>query len=293
MPVVSVTKMVWIGALGGLVACGHVTAGDVDGSRPLSSTPPVPALTTATPATTEPLSPTSPATARPPATTTRVGPLTPSDPGRIGTTDADAIDRLAATSADAPARPHGHEAAYDAFEYPLFTGEQAILESQWLRARASTSRIDTREEAARLGYVRAAAPGSGVGTHWVLWTQIARPFDPARPAMLLFDERREPASLVGYSYWLQSDQVPDGFAGPFDEWHQHNGYCVVNGWVDRENVASAEQCAGRFLAGGDLWMLHAWVVPGFPNPNGRFAVFHPALCPSSSSGPDIARCPTN
>ena len=48
-------------------------------------------------------------------------------------------------------------------------------------------------EATALGYVRATAPSGGIGTHWVLWSQIAKPFDPATPSMLLFDERRRPA----------------------------------------------------------------------------------------------------
>jgi hypothetical protein len=109
--------------------------------------------------------------------------------------------------------------------------------------------------------------------------------------MLLFDERRQPAVLVGYSYWLQSATPPVGFAGSNDEWHQHTGYCVVNGYVDREEAPSAAQCAGTYLAGGDLWMLHAWVVPAYPDRLGKFAVYNPSLCPSRIGTPDISRCP--
>jgi hypothetical protein len=202
-----------------------------------------------------------------------------------------AIERLGASAAPGPEFPGGHGHPGRALEYPLFTGQQAELEHEWLRAIASIPDVDTVAEAAARGYVRAAAPGSGVGTHWVLWSQIAQPFDPARPAMLLFDERRPTPRLVGFSYWVQSDDEPAGFAGPFDGWHQHDGYCVVNGWVDREGVPSSEQCAGTYLAGGDLWMLHAWVVPQWENPHGRFAEFHPALCPSSATAPDVALCP--
>ena len=109
--------------------------------------------------------------------------------------------------------------------------------------------------------------------------------------MLLFDERRQPAVLVGYSYWLQSPTEPEGFAGYNDHWHQHTGLCVVNGWVDREEASSPTACAGTYLAGGDLWMLHAWVVPGYRNRNGRFANTNMALCPSKYGTPDILRCP--
>jgi hypothetical protein len=173
----------------------------------------------------------------------------------------------------------------------LFTGDAATFADQWLRAVASVPTYDSVAKALALGYVRASTPSAGVGTHYVLWPQIAKPFDPTRPAMLLFDEHRQPAVLVGYSYWLQSPTEPEGFAGYNDHWHQHTGLCVVNGWVDREEAAGPDTCAGTYLAGGDLWMLHAWVVPGYRNRNGRFANTNPALCPPKYGTPDILRCP--
>ena len=90
---------------------------------------------------------------------------------------------------------------------------------------------------------------------------------------------------------MQSPTEPVGFAGTNDHWHQHTGLCVVNGWVDREEAASPARCAGTFLAGGDLWMLHAWVVPSFPDRLGKFATFNPVLCPPAVGTPDISRCP--
>ena len=65
----------------------------------------------------------------------------------------------------------------------------------------------------------------------------------------------------------------------------------MNGWVDREKAATPQDCAGEFLAGSDLWMLHAWVVPAAPNRWGPFATLNPALCPADYAVPDIARCP--
>jgi hypothetical protein len=176
-------------------------------------------------------------------------------------------------------------------EVPLFTGDAVTFADQWLAAQRTVPDVDTTGEAAALGYVRASSPGPGIGTHWVLWSQIAKPFDPGHPAMLLFDERKQPAVLVGYSYWLQSASEPVGFAGSNDHWHQHTGLCVVNGWVDREEAASPERCAGTFLAGGDLWMLHAWIAPAFPNELGRFATFNRLLCPPAAGTADISRCP--
>ena len=229
-----------------------------------------------------------------PATSTVViAPATPRDPGRITSADVAAIQQLGDSPAGVPqsAHDHGHGDTGVEPEYPLFTGDAATFANQWLRAVASVPNFDTVEKATALGYVRASTPSAGVGTHYVLWPQIAKPFDPAHPAMLLFDERRRPAVLVGYSYWLQSPTEPEGFAGYNDHWHQHTGLCVVNGWVDREEAAGPAACAGTYLAGGDLWMLHAWVVPGYRNRNGRFANTNPALCPSKYGTPDILRCP--
>jgi hypothetical protein len=220
--------------------------------------------------------------------------MTPTDPARISANEAEAIVQLGRSGADVPHTEHAHGHTADgssSLEVPLFTGDAATLENQWLAAQASVTAFDTLDEVRALGYVRASAPGVGVGTHWVLWSQVAEPFDPARPSMVLYDERGDPDVLVGYSYWLQSPTEPVGFAGLNDQWHQHTGLCVVNGWVDREEAVGPQACAGTYLAGGDLWMLHAWPVPGWQNRLGRFASIHPSLCPSRYGTPDIIRCP--
>jgi hypothetical protein len=222
-----------------------------------------------------------------------IGPLTPRDPGRISAADVAAIRQLGASSAGVPtsAHDHGHADSGVEPEYPLLNGDAETFADQWLRAVASVPNYNTVAKATALGYVRASTPSAGVGTHYVLWPQIAKPFDPAHPAMLLFDERKQPAVLVGFSYWVQSATEPEGFAGYNDHWHQHTGLCVVNGWVDREEASSPSACAGTYLAGGDLWMLHAWVVPAYRNRNGRFANTNLALCPPKYGTPDILRCP--
>jgi len=234
-----------------------------------------------------------PAVVTPAPVSVSVAPATPLDPGRISDGARAAIVALGESGADVPhtSHDHGHTETGVVPEYPLFTGDAATFADQWLHAVASVPTFDSVAKALELGYVRASTPSAGVGTHYVLWSQIAKPFDPARPAMLLFDERRQPAVLVGYSYWLQSPTEPEGFAGYNDHWHQHTGLCVVNGWVDREEASSPTACAGTYLAGGDLWMLHAWVVPGYRNRNGRFANTNMALCPSKYGTPDILRCP--
>jgi hypothetical protein len=231
-----------------------------------------------------------------PVPSPRIGPLTPRDPSRISPEQAAAIDELAHTaSPDAP-DPHsmhdGHEHPGPQTTVELRPSDMSRLNAQWQGARAAVPGLDTVEEATSAGYTRAAVQVPGIGTHWVNWTLIDAPFDPARPAMLLFDERRSTPILVGFSYWIHSAAEPQGFAGGNDVWHRHTNLCVVNGWVDREHAESPAACAGRTLAGSDLWMLHAWVVSGCENRWGNFAVHHPALCPQPAGTPDILRCPT-
>ncbi len=226
-----------------------------------------------------------------PTTSIATAPLTPHDPTRIRPDEQAAVVLLGESGAARPVNGHGHNHHGATIETPLFTGDAATFADQWLVAQNSVEHFDTIEEIEAQGYVRASVPGAGIGTHWVKWSQIAKPFDPAHPAMLLVDERHETPRLVGYSYWVQYPTTPIGFAGPNDVWHQHTGLCVVNGWVDREETESQAQCAGTWLAGGDLWMLHAWVVPGYENRDGKFAQYNPKLCPPDANTPDLMRCP--
>jgi hypothetical protein len=218
-------------------------------------------------------------------------PVSQAGPNRLAPGEAESIVALGNTGAGPPTVHTGHSSEDLVPAVPLSAADSALFDSQWLAAQQAIPHLDTLQKASALGYVRAAAPAGGIGTHWVLWSQIAKPFDPAKPSMLLFDERRDPAVLVGYSYALQSPTRPEGFAGPNDHWHQHIGLCVDNGWVVREQTSGPDACNGTYIAGGDFWMLHAWVVPRWDNRKGQFAPFNPKLCPSIVGTPDVNRCP--
>ena len=152
----------------------------------------------------------------------------------------------------------------------------APFAAEWSTAQTAAAQFPTIAAAEAAGYVLSSVPAPGVGVHYVNWELIAQPFDPARPSMLLFSGTH----LVGFSYWVESTTEPAGFAGPNDQWHTHHGLCVVNGWVEREDVATAAECPGTLLEGSNLWMLHAWVVPAYKNRWGQFALTNPTLCPS-------------
>ena len=224
-----------------------------------------------------------------------LAPLTPTDPTRLPPDQQSAVSALAAVASPlfpSGANGHGHSQGGPQSTTPLSPAEQAQLDRQWATAAAAASQLDTAAKANAAGYVIASTNAPGVGVHFVNWELIDEPFDPARPSMLLFDMRGAEPVLVGLSYWLRSDDAPDGFAGANDHWHQHSGLCIVNGWVDREEVAGPSLCAGSYLGGRDLWMLHAWVVPGYANRWGDFADTNPLLCPPVAGTADIARCPS-
>jgi hypothetical protein len=231
-----------------------------------------------------PVGPVGPVTAnaisRPPINGSQRPPLAPEQQA--------AVERLAAdnptvTTAHAHGSPH---VLGPATEVPLTATDAGAFAAGWSSAQGAAARFPTIAAAEAAGYVLSSLTAPGVGVHYVNWELIAQPFDPARPSMLLFSG----VHLVGFSYWVESPTAPAGFAGPNDEWHTHHGLCVVNGWVEREEVANAAECPGTLLEGSNLWMLHAWVVPGYENRWGQFALTNPKLCPSRTKVPDVASC---
>jgi hypothetical protein len=175
----------------------------------------------------------------------------------------------------------GHDVFGPVQEFPLSVTERNLFDPQWRAAVAASSALMTPEQARQAGYVQAAPFNEGVGTHWVKWSLVGQAFDPAHPAMLLFDGiPGRPVRLVGFSYWVGSPQEPVGFGGPNDHWHRHAGLCFTRGgWLLDQQVPTRRACSGYWLNGAHLWMLHAWVVPGLSNIWGRFAPSNPFLCP--------------
>jgi hypothetical protein len=172
---------------------------------------------------------------------------------------------------------HDHS---DAEPGDLTPQELEALDSQFAIATAARTRFDTVVEAEALGYVQGSGVSDGSGAHWIKWTLVDRPFDIENPSMLLFDElkRGEPMELIAYSYWVASEHPPEGFVGGTDEWHSHLGMCFENGWLKNDNIPDRRSCAGDWINGSDLWMLHAWVVPGLENDYGVFHNANPLLC---------------
>ena len=163
-----------------------------------------------------------------------------------------------------------------------------VLQSELQRAAHASCHLLTPTDAEAGGYYLGSTYVEGVGTHWINWSLVEQPFDPARPSMLLFKTMGNVTELSGFSYWVRSATEPAGFAGSTDHWHRHSGLCFIAGQWAGEGLVPSE-CDGVWLNGGDLWMLHAWVVPGHPNDAGVFAPYSRALCRPNM--PDIVACP--
>jgi hypothetical protein len=164
------------------------------------------------------------------------------------------------------------------------------LGAQLRAAIATARRLMRRPHLERAGYYLGSYYVPGIGVHYIDWRRVTRPFDPAHPAMLLVDAAPGHAlRLAGFSYWVRSPRPPEGFHGAADVWHQHRGLCFVDGLLARDGMATARACKGTWLNGGDLWMLHVWVVPGYENAAGVFAPTNRALCPPRR-GPETAWC---
>jgi hypothetical protein len=188
----------------------------------------------------------------------------------------------------------GHDVWGPVAEPDLDEATQATLDEQWAAATAAAQSLLTTDEAEAAGYRRSADEIPGIGAHYIRWDLVDQPFDPAHPSMLLYDESNvRPDRLVGFSYWVRSvDTPPAGFAGDGDHWHMHHGLCFVSGFLFDEGVSDPSGCDGVWLAGSDLWMMHAWVVEEPANPYGRFAPRNPNVCPGRVEPvADFNRCP--
>jgi hypothetical protein len=164
------------------------------------------------------------------------------------------------------------------------------LEAELKIARRAAEALMTEERLADAGYHIGSYWSRGVGTHYIDWRLVGKPFDPARPAMLLIDTTPgHPRRLAGFSYWVGNDGPPAGFSDDADEWHNHRGLCFIDAILVREGVSDPASCEGVWIGGEELWMLHAWVVPGYENPDGIFAPRNPKLCPART-GIDAAWC---
>lgn len=159
-----------------------------------------------------------------------------------------------------------------------------VLEQQLAVAHTVATQFPTVASAEAAGYRMTTGYIPCIGAHYINPRYLFGDFDPAHPAMLLYDGTTEDASIVGLSYAKGSGkEPPEGFAGPNDPWHQHNlngGLCIKGGVVvggESTSVADCKARGGSKAGLNDLWMMHAWVADAWPSSWGVFSAEHPDL----------------
>jgi plastocyanin len=193
------------------------------------------------------------------------------------------------------------------------------LVGQLDRVNAAISQYADIGDACAAGFWKSTNQVANMGIHMI--DGGASGFDPDRPQMVLFAQENgiglgsgeigdcvggewtgdEGYVPVGAVFNLElTDDHPEGFAGPIDNWHVHYNTCI--GRVDEAGSSlvndpevtgvaegargstSQEACrdrGGRFLPVINNWMMHAYVADDFDAQSGVFSMFNPTVWPLS------------
>ncbi|MDQ1477724.1 MAG: hypothetical protein QOE62_2953 [Actinomycetota bacterium] len=204
---------------------------------------------------------------------------TPASPGQVGAGQGGSA--AVKTAAQAEAEAHGARGKVQ--PVPLTPSEQSILQAQMAVAKQVAVAYPTVKDAEAAGYSKSTVYVPCIGAHYTN-VGLAAKFDPAHPSELLYTGTDPDSKLVGLSYLVwHGGGPPPGFAGANDRWHQHNangGLCLKGGLVVGGESSTRQECAamgGRKTLLTDIWMVHAWVVPGITCKWGTFSGECPEL----------------
>jgi hypothetical protein len=198
---------------------------------------------------------------------------TPASPGQVGAGGGG--------SSDSAIGEHGARGMVK--QVALTQAERDELQVQMEQARSVADLYPNVAAAEAAGYHKSTPYVPCIGAHYTNFGLVGA-FDPAKPSELLFDGTNPDSKIVGLSYLVyNAGGAPEGFAGKNDHFHQHNangGLCLKGGLVVGGEEITPEECVQR---GGqkreltDIWMEHAWIVPGFECSWGVFAGECPEL----------------
>jgi hypothetical protein len=163
---------------------------------------------------------------------------------------------------------------------PLDAATHAVLAAQLVDARAAAMQYPTVADAQRAGFILAGGFSPLTGAHYIDVAHIVgSTFDPSNPGTFIYDGTKPTSRIIGLMYTGMNTSPPDGFAGPNDHWHRHSNTCIIpsaTGIVvpfPADSSVTISQCNavhGIFMR-RTLWMVHAWVVPGWESPSGVFS----------------------
>jgi plastocyanin len=182
--------------------------------------------------------------------------------------------------------------------------ELGRLVGQLDQTNAAIEGLGDVDGACAAGYHVSSTQNPNMGIHMVHAGYSADgTFDPSHPEMVLAArkggwratrsqvgtcvdghfEGPDGYDLVGAVFQIPMTPAhPDAFAGPLDNWHIHFNTC---GLAEAENQrgltgpAACEADGGIFLKVIPVWMMHAYVVPGFDSQSGVFAMWNTSIWP--------------
>ncbi len=176
--------------------------------------------------------------------------------------------------------------------------ECAELGEELALARATALKYPTVADVKAAGWRQVTPYVAGIAAHFMNFSLVDDTFNIEEPEMILYDGTDDDSRVVGLSYYIVhagTAEPTQGFTGPNDHYHRHDGLCVNDSGVIGDSTTTEEECAargGRKADGGARWMSHAWVVPGCESPWGVFSgaspIFEAAL--TENSGTDGGSC---
>jgi hypothetical protein len=198
---------------------------------------------------------------------------TPSSPGQVGAGQGGSS--AVKTPAQAEAEAHGARGKVQSV--PLTAAQKKVLALELASAKKVALAYPTVKDAEAAGYMKSTVYVPCIGAHYTN-VRLAASFDPEHPSELLYAGTDPDSKIVGLSYLVwHAGGPPPGFAGVNDHWHQHNangGLCLRGGLVVGGESSTRQDCAamgGRKTLLTDVWMVHAWVVPGITCQWGTFS----------------------
>lgn len=164
---------------------------------------------------------------------------------------------------------------------------RATLERQMAEMHRAVERYRDVSVAEAEGWRIFGADSPAMGEHWR--HPDRRPQSPGqsldltRPLNLMYTEIDGRRRLVGVTYAYRlgpGEPMPEGFAGPLDEWHVHNFSSIVAALTEDRPVVrwlGHRWLDRRFAPDGRtrLAMVHVWLDGA--NPDGPFAMNHRPL----------------
>jgi hypothetical protein len=189
-------------------------------------------------------------------------------------------------------QPHNADeaAAQNIPDIPLTRDQQTLLAYQLVAARAAAMQYPTVADATKAGMIVAGGFAPGSGAHYINYRYALSDVNAdgtvnaAHPGTLIYDGTSPTSRVIGVMYTaLGTPTPPQGFAGLNDHWHRHANVCTkfAGGMIQVPFPADSDitkaQCdaVGGMFMKQTVWMVHAWVVPGWESPQGVFSHDNP------------------